>query len=227
MSYPKRGQYKYAKTPYRVRNWPEYEAGLRRRGDVTIWFSEGAIECWRAPASGKPGGPLVYAHVAIETALTVRTVFHLPLRQTEGFLSSLADKLELNIPIPDHTTLSRRTKKRSKPPVWVSAGNRPIHILIDSTGLKIHVGNRGKVPKRRAWRKLHVAVDVRAGEVVASDLGSYRARDVCRVPALLEQIESPLASVRAARPSTCHLSVGGYLLGSQVLDEHSYDPRGG
>ncbi len=197
MNYPKRSQYKYAKTPYRVRNWPEYEAGLRRRGDVTIWFSEDAIKSWTALASGKPGGQRIYANIAIETALTIRMVFHLPLRQTEGFLRSLADELELNIPIPDHTTLSRRAKKLGKLPLWVSAGNRPIHILIDSTGLKSHVGSRGKVPKRRAWRKLHVAVDARTGEVVASDLGSNRARDACRVPALLEQMESPLASASA------------------------------
>ena len=187
MKYPKRSQYKYAKKPYRVRNWRSYEAGLRSRGDLTVWISEDAIRAWRAPATGKPGGQLVYANVAIETALTLRMVL----------LGSLADKLGLNIPIPDHTTLSRRARKLGKLPLWVSAGNRPIHILIDSTGLRIHVGNRGKVPKRRAWRKLHVAVDARTGEVVASDLGSNRARDACRVPALLEQIESPLASARA------------------------------
>ena len=91
MKYPKRSQYTYAKSPYRVRNWPEYEAGLRRRGDLTIWLSEDAIKTWRAPSSGEPGGQRVYANIAIETALTIRMVFHLPLRQTEGFLRSLAD----------------------------------------------------------------------------------------------------------------------------------------
>ena len=83
MKYPKRSQYTYAKSPYRVRNWPEYEAGLRRRGDLTIWLSEDAIKTWRAPSSGKPGGQRVYANIAIETALTIRMVFHLPLRQTD------------------------------------------------------------------------------------------------------------------------------------------------
>ena len=111
MRYPKRSQYKYAKSRYRIRNWPEYEAGLRNRGDLTVWLSDAALDAWRAPASGKPGGQRTYSDLAIEAALTIRMVFHLPLRQTEGFLRSLADLLELGLPIPDHTTLSRRLKK--------------------------------------------------------------------------------------------------------------------
>ncbi len=71
MKYPKRSQYKYAKSPYRIHNWPEYEAGLRRRGDLTIWFSEDAIKSWRAPTSGRPGGQRIYAIFAIEAALGV------------------------------------------------------------------------------------------------------------------------------------------------------------
>jgi hypothetical protein len=197
MHHPKRSQYKYAKSPYRVRNWPEYEAGLRRRGDLTIWFSEAAIKAWTAPRTSKPGGQRVYAKIAIETALTIRMVFHLALRQTEGFLRSLAEQLELSIPIPDHTTLSRRAKKLGKLPLYECAGNRPIHILIDSTGLRIHVGNRRKPPKHRAWRKLHVGVDRKSGDVVAVNLTSSRARDSSRVPALLRQIENRVASVSA------------------------------
>ena len=80
MKYPKRSQYKYAKSPYRLRNWAEYEAGLRRRGDLTVWLSDEALDAWRAPASGKPGGQRTYANIAIEAALTIRMVFHLPLR---------------------------------------------------------------------------------------------------------------------------------------------------
>ena len=80
MKHQKRSQYKYAKKPYRVRNWPEYEASLRRRGDLTIWFSTAAIDAWRARPSGRPGGQRVYANIAIETALTVGMVYDLPLR---------------------------------------------------------------------------------------------------------------------------------------------------
>ncbi len=111
MKYPERSQYKYAKSRYRVRNWAEYEAGLQKRGDMTVWLSDAALDGWRAPASGKPGGQRTYADIAIEAALTIRMVFHLPLRQTEGFLRSLADLLKFDLPIPDHTTLSQRLKK--------------------------------------------------------------------------------------------------------------------
>ena len=116
MKYPKRSQYKHAKSRYRVRNWPEYEVGLQRRGDLTVWLSNDALDAWRAPPSGKPGGPRTYADITIEAALTIRLVLHLPLRQTEGFLRSLARMLEVDLPIPDHTTLSRRLQRLGEIP---------------------------------------------------------------------------------------------------------------
>ena len=197
MKYPKRSQYKCTKKAYRVRNWRAYEQGLWQRGDLTIRLSEEALKAWRAPASGKPGGQRIYANIAIQTALTVRIVYHLALRQTEGFLRSLASQLELDLPIPDHTTLSRRARKLARIRFAPAAASRPIHILIDSTGLKIHVGNLRKPPKHRDWRKLHVAVDSKSGHVVAAELTSKAAWEGARVPALLKQIESPLASVSA------------------------------
>ena len=137
MKYPKRSQYRYAKSPYRIRNWAEYEEGLRSRSDFTLWLSEDAINSWREPPSGRSGGQRRYADIAIEAALTIRMIFHLPLRQTEGFLGSLARMLEIDLPIPYHTSLSRRLKKLSEILPFRSAGNdRPIHLLIDSTGLR-------------------------------------------------------------------------------------------
>ncbi len=197
MKYPKRSQYKYAKSRYRVRNWAEYEAGLQGRGDLTVWLSDAALDSWRAPPSGKPGGQRTYADIAIEAALTIRMVFHLPLRQTEGFLRSLAQMLEVEIPVPDHTTLSRRLKKLGRIPMPKVTRRRAIHLLIDSTGLRVHVGHMRKPPKNRAWRKLHLVVDASTGEIVASDLTSRRTRDCARVPVLLEQIDDPVASVAA------------------------------
>ena len=156
MKYPRRRQYKHTKSPYRIRNWAEYEVGLQRRGDLTVWLSNDALDAWRAPPSGKPGGQCTYADIAIEAALTIRMVFHLPLRQTEGFLRSLAHMLEVEIPVPDHTTLSRRLKKLGEIRFRRLATDRPIHLLIDSTGPRIHVGHLRKPPKNRAWRKLHL-----------------------------------------------------------------------
>ncbi len=197
MKYPKRSQYKYAKSRYRVLNWAEYEAGLQRRGDLTVWLTNDALDSWRAPASGKPGGQRTYADIAIEAALTIRMVFKLPLRQTEGFLRSLADLLEVDLPIPDHTTLSRRLRKLGEIRLRRLATDRPIHILIDSTGLRIHVGHLRKPPRNRAWRKLHLAVDADTGEIVASDLTARRTHDCTQIPVLLEQIADPVASVSA------------------------------
>ncbi len=124
-------------------------------------------------------------------------VFHLPLRQTEGFLRSLAHMLEVEIPIPDHTTLSRRLQKLGELSCRAVLGTGSIHRLIDSTGLRVHVGHLRRPPKRRTWRKLHLAVDAGTGEIVASDLTSRRTRDSARVPALLGQIEHRVASVSA------------------------------
>jgi hypothetical protein len=197
MKYPKRSQYKHAKSRYRVWNWRDYEVGLQRRGDLTVWLSNDALDAWRPPPSGKPGGQRTYADIAIEAALTIRMVFHLPLRQTEGFLRSLAQMLELEIPVPDHTTLSRRLKKLGEIRFRRLATDRPIHLLIDSTGLRIHVGHLRRPPKKRAWRKLHLAVDASTGEIVASDLTSRRTRDSAPVPTLLGQIEHRVASVSA------------------------------
>lgn len=197
MKYPKRSQYKYVKSQYRVRNWSEYEAGLQRRGDLTVWLSDDALESWRAPASGKPGGQRTYADIAIEAALTIRMVFNLPLRQTEGFLRALVELLKIDLPIPDHTTLSRRLKALRVFGVGRLRTDRPIHLLIDSTGLRIHVGHMQKPPRNRAWRKLHLAVDADTGEIVASDLTARRTHDCTQVPALLEQIPDPVASLSA------------------------------
>jgi hypothetical protein len=194
---PKRSQYKYAKSRYRVRNWAEYEAGLQRRGDLTVWLSDAALDAWRAPPSGKSGGQRTYADIAIKAALTIRMVFNLPLRQTEGFLRSLVDLLALEPPIPDHTTLSRRLQKFGKAQFQSLATDRPIHLLIDCTGLRVHVGHLGRPPKNRAWKKLHLAVDAHTGEIVASDLTGRRTHDCTRVPALLEQVERRVVAVLA------------------------------
>ena len=180
-----------------MRNWPEYETGLQKRGDLTVWLSDAALDAWRATPSGKPGGQRTYANIAIEAALTIRMVFHLPLRQTEGFLRCLAEMLKVDLPIPDHTTLSRRLKKLGDIRFRRLPTDRPIHLLIDSTGLRVHVGHVQKPPRKRAWRKLHLAVDADTGEIVASDLNTRRTHDCTQVPALLDQIADPIASVSA------------------------------
>src|SRR5919106_3707065 len=96
------------KTAYRVKNWHEYDQSLRDRGDITLWISQDAINAWTPPMSGTRGAQPVYSDVAIETALTLRLLFRLPLRQTEGFLHAILTLMDVTLPCPDHTTLSRR-----------------------------------------------------------------------------------------------------------------------
>jgi hypothetical protein len=99
------------KTKYSVKNWSEYEQGLRDRGDVTVWFSEDAIAGWIPRERRSRGAQRRYSDLAIETALTLGLLFHLPLRQTEGFVGSLLRLMDLDRRPPDHSTLSRRAKQ--------------------------------------------------------------------------------------------------------------------
>ena len=121
------------RTKYRIRNWREYERGLRSRGDVTIWLSEDAIAAWIPPKNGLRGGQRRYSNLAIRTALTLRVVFGLALRQTEGFLDSLLSLMSRDLKAPDHTTLSRRNQIVVVPPL-TRAHDGPIDLIVDSTG---------------------------------------------------------------------------------------------
>jgi hypothetical protein len=197
--YPQRNQLKHTKTRYRVRNWSEYEAGLCKRGDLTIWFSEDALRDWHPAVGTKPGGQRHYSDTAIETALIVRAVYGLALRQTEGFLRSIARLLQLDIDIPDHTTLSRRSSALRAHVRNPNTAGGPVHILIDSTGLKAHRGLTAPADRRnrRTWRKLHLVVDATTAEILSSKLTTHCKRDSTSVRDLLAQIDRRLASVRA------------------------------
>ena len=99
------------KTKYRVGNWSAYEQALVQRGDLTLWLSADATAAWRPSPSGRPGAPKKFSDCAIETALTLRLVFRLPLRQAEGFLRSVLVLMGVDLEALDHTTLSRRSQR--------------------------------------------------------------------------------------------------------------------
>src|SRR5690349_3958807 len=94
----------------RIQNWSAYEAGLKRRGDLTFWLDEAAIAGWQALRRSTPGGQAWYSDAAIELVLMLRLVFHLALRQAEGFATSVPRLLRHSLRVPDHTTLSRRSR---------------------------------------------------------------------------------------------------------------------
>ncbi len=124
------------KTKYRVSNWAEYDQALVQRGDITLWISEGAITSWRPEPTGLRGAQRKFSDHAIETALTLRLVFNLPLRQAEGFLRSIMALMSIELEAPDHTTLSRRSQSLTVV-LHRSAGDKTIHLIVDSTGLSI------------------------------------------------------------------------------------------
>jgi hypothetical protein len=194
-------RHKIPKAKYRVTNWPEYDAALVKRGSLTVWMTEEAIAAWQAPATGKRGGQPIYSAIAVETSLALRLVFHQPLRQTEGLLRSIVDALEINIPIPDHTTLSRRGGGLTILPKRVDRAE-PLHLLVDSTGLKIYgegewLDQKHGIRSRRRWRKLHLGVDANTHEIVAVELTPDDVGDIAVVPDLLEQIDADVASITA------------------------------
>ncbi len=188
------------KTKYRVSNWADYDRALVQRGDITLWISEDAIESWKPAPTGLRGAQRKFSDHAIETALTLRLVFKLPLRQAEGFLRSVLSLMGVNLEAPDHTTLSRRSQRLDlalSPP----SANEPIHLIVDSTGLSIvgegewaaaKYGGRG----RRGWKKLHLGVD-RSGVIVAEVLTDGNVDDAKTALDLIDAVEDNLASLTA------------------------------
>ncbi len=143
-----------------------------------------------------PGGQATYSDLAIEMVLMLRTVFHLALRQVEAFARSVLRLLGLDLRIPDHTTLSRRSSDfATRRPTVVAQAQ---HIIVDSTGLKLFGQGEWNEEKygrhRRTWRKLHLAIDASAGEVVANALTGSDADDIGEVTGLLEQVDGDITS---------------------------------
>src|SRR5215208_3628726 len=189
----------------KVTNWPAYDASLRQRGSLTVWFTDEAIAAWRAEPRTTRGGQPWYSELAILTALTLRAVFRLGLRQTEGLIGSVIRLLGLDLPVPDHTTLSRRAATLEVP--RPRSGNadagrdaEPVHLLVDSTGLKLCGPGEWLVEKhgsckRRSWRTLHLGVDANTGQIVAAALTGCEADDGAQVGPLLDQVTGAVASV--------------------------------
>src|SRR3954451_4669201 len=183
----------------KVTNWRDYDESLRRRGSVTVWVSDEAIAAWEAEPRTTRGGQPWYSELAILTALTLRAVFRLAYRQTEGLIGSLMRLLGLTLPVPDHTTLSRRAETLEVPRPRSSHHADPVHLLVDSTGLKLCGPGEWLVEKhgtkaRRSWRKLHLGRDADTGQIVAATLTTHDVDDGSQVDPLLDQVDGPIAS---------------------------------
>jgi len=181
----KRGRRRGPRARYRVRDWAAYDRALVRRGDITVWISPEAVAGWCAPA-----GRRTFSDAAIAAALAVRTVHRLALRQAEGLIRSLFALLGLALPVPDHTTLSRRGRALRLDRCADAGGG--LDLAIDSTGLRLArplgAGSEG-------WRKLHIGVDPDSGRVLAEALTRSGVHDTVPVPAMLGRIAGRLGRV--------------------------------
>jgi hypothetical protein len=189
-----------SKPVYRIRNWWQYNDALVRRGSLTLWVEQATLRAWRYQGQAWRGAQFEYGDTAIECLLTLRAVYHLPLRATEGFARSLFGLMEVDLPVPDYSTLCRRAKTvRITLP---KKADGPLHLILDSAGLKVYGEGEWKVrqhgySKRRTWLKLHLAIDPETHEVQAAMVSDPGVTDEQGVPMLLEQVEGPISGVGA------------------------------
>ena len=186
----------------RIRNWPEYNKGLKQRGSLTFWISSEVLDNWEVKEkTGKPGSTPTYSNQAIVTMVSLKSVMGLAGRALCGFVESVFQLMGLELSVPDHTTISRRLKRLEVTlPVKPTSDKR--HVVIDSTGVKVYGEGEWKtrqhgVSKRRTWRKLHLAVDEATGEILSSVVTDNSCHDSEVLGELLDEIDDPISQVDA------------------------------
>lgn len=188
---------KKKKQQYRIRNWSEYNKALCHRGSLTFWFAEDVIAAWRnQQKSGRRGKPRIYGDACIQAMLVLKAVYHLPQRATYGLVGSLLQLLALDLPVPYPTILSRRAASLDVV-LPRTEKHEPLPMLVDATGLKVYGEGEWKVRthgvgKRRTWRKLHLALNARTGEILASVCTTNNVSDKEVLPNLLAQISGQI-----------------------------------
>jgi Transposase DDE domain len=189
------------KQEYRIRNWREYNKALTQRGSLTLWIDTHSTDTWLdQDTPARRGRRRRYTDAAISCALTLREIYHLPLRATEGLVRSLLRLLQVELPSAHYSTLSRRARSLS---ILLASSNKRIkHLVIDSSGLKVYgegewqVRTKGRA-KRRTWRKLHISMDARTHQLTAAIITDKDVLDRNALARLLEQTESEVERVCA------------------------------
>jgi hypothetical protein len=180
------------KVSYKVKNWGSYNKALINRGNITLWFDEESLARWYASPSAKQGRPQIYSDTCIELMLTLRSLFHFPLRATQGFLVGLMQRLGLGLKVPHYSRLSRRALKINFR-TQGSSSQRITDVVVDSTGLKIYGEGEWKMrihgkAQRRTWRKLHIAACADSFEIVSLELTDAKVQDDHVIPWLLKDL---------------------------------------
>ena len=190
------------KNQYRIRNWSEYNAGLKLRGSVTFWLDEKVVGQWLVKnKTGKKGASQTYSDLAIATFTIFKSIYSLAGRQTEGLLKSLFSLMNLDLPVPEHSTVSRRLSS-VKVLLPVEKSSKPRHLVVDSTGIKVYGEGEWKtrqhgVGKRRTWRKLHLGVDESTGEIVSAVVTTNNYHDSQVLRDILAGVEGEIEQVSA------------------------------
>ena len=185
------------KGTYKITNWSKYNESLVQRGSITFWFCEETIGKWRHDnANPRRGHPFVYSDTAVECLLVLRELFQLPYRQTEGLVKSLVELMEIELAIPDYTSLAKRAAKLGIS-LDIAKHRGRIDVVVDSTGLKVFGEGEWKMrkhgkSKRRTWRKLHLAVNPDTHEIVAETMTDNSCDDAGQVDALLDQVPATI-----------------------------------
>ncbi|MBL1209358.1 IS5 family transposase [Geminocystis sp. GBBB08] len=188
------------KQKYHLRNWSEYDQGLKQRGSLTFWLSEEVLSNWiLTEKSGTRGADNYFSDQAILTFVMVKSLFSLAGRQTEGFLESLFVEVGIDLPVPDHTTVSPRAKNLDVV-LPVNKRDEPRHLVVDSTGVKVYGEGEWKtrqhgVSQIRTWRKLHLAVDEKTGEILVAEVTTNNCHDGDVLESLLEAVEGDIEQV--------------------------------
>ncbi|MEM6428155.1 MAG: IS5 family transposase [Deinococcota bacterium] len=191
---------------YRIRNWSEYNAGLRQRGEITFWLDKAVVEGWlNKEKTGKRGASRTYSDVAIEAVVIIKSIFGLAGRQAVGLLSSIFKLMEVELAVPDPSTVSRRLANLAVE-LAVPAGKQARHVVIDATGIKVYGEGEWKTrqhgaSKRRTWRKLHVAVDEHTGDILAAEVSGNDKKD--------SQLLEPLLTTVAHTSEITQVSADG------------------
>lgn len=181
------------KRRYRIRNWAQYNRALIQRGSITVWIEDQALTQWfSSNHTGQAGHPEVYSDEAILMMLIIRETFKLTLRALHGFIGSLLNLMDVALPVPSYSQISRRAQSLHKR-IGRLANKRARHLVFDSTGLKVYGEGEWKVKvhgkaKRRTWRKLHIILDPETHDIVACEMTENSKGDSGTAVEMMKQI---------------------------------------
>lgn len=188
------------KSQYRIRNWSDYNRSLKQRGSLTFWISQDLIDNWlEEELTGERGSSPTYTDEAIQAIASIKFVFHQAGRQACGLVESLFEIMRVDLPVPDHSTVSRRLAGLEVQLPLVSS-KKARHIVCDSTGLKVYGEGEWKVrthgiSKRRTWRKLHLQVDETTHEIIVSGASGNNVSDDEMFVEMIGEMEEEIEQV--------------------------------